>query len=114
MVFFGKLAEIVEKYLSKGSKVYIEGKLRTRQYEKDGEKRYSTEIVVDMNGTMQMLDSRQDSQNGAQGSRQGDGGTSDSRGARDAQAASRGFQAPGGGDYDDDIPFAQHERGLVA
>ena len=57
--FFGKLAEIVGQYVSKGSKLYIEGRLQTREWEKDGVKRYTTEIIVDMNGTMQMLDSRQ-------------------------------------------------------
>jgi len=45
-VAFGKVAEILEKYLSKGSQVYLEGKLQTRQYEKDGQTHYATEIVV--------------------------------------------------------------------
>lgn len=58
VVFFGKLAEIVGQYLRKGSKVYIEGRLQTREWEKDGIKRYTTEVVVDMGGQMQMLDSR--------------------------------------------------------
>ena len=61
VVFFGRLAEIAGQYLRKGSKVYIEGRLQTREWEKDGIKRYTTEIVVDMNGQMQMLDSRSDS-----------------------------------------------------
>ncbi|EGH18990.1 single-stranded DNA-binding protein, partial [Pseudomonas savastanoi pv. glycinea str. race 4] len=43
------------EYLRKGSQVYIEGKLQTREWEKDGIKRYTTEIVVDMQGTMQLL-----------------------------------------------------------
>lgn len=54
---FGKLAEICGKYLRKGSKVYIEGSLRTSSYEKNGEKRYSTDIVA---SEMQMLDSKRD------------------------------------------------------
>ncbi|MCK9236523.1 MAG: single-stranded DNA-binding protein [Thiopseudomonas sp.] len=58
VVFFGKLAEIVGQYLRKGSKVYVEGRLQTREWEKDGVKRYTTEVVVDMNGQMQMLDGR--------------------------------------------------------
>ncbi len=58
VVFFGKIAEIAGKYLRKGSKIYIEGRLQTRDWEKDGVKRYTTEIIVDMGGTMQMLDSR--------------------------------------------------------
>ena len=58
---FGKVAEVAGQYLRKGSKVYIEGRLQTREWEKDGVKRYTTEVVVDMGGTMQMLDSREDS-----------------------------------------------------
>lgn len=58
--FFGKIAEIAGQYLRKGSKVYIEGRLQTREWEKDGIKRYTTEVVVDMGGSMQMLDSRSD------------------------------------------------------
>ncbi len=54
---FGKLAEIIGQYLKKGSKAYFEGKLRTNEYEKDGIKRYSTEIVVN---DMMMLDGRPD------------------------------------------------------
>ena len=56
---FGKLAEIAGQYLHKGSKVYIEGRNQTREWEKDGIKRYTTEIIVDMRGQMQMLDSQQ-------------------------------------------------------
>ena len=59
--FFGKIAEIVGQYIKKGSKLYIEGRLQTREWEKDGVKRYTTEVIVDMGGTMQMLDSREDS-----------------------------------------------------
>ena len=48
----------------KGPKVYIEGRLQTREWEKDGVKRYTTEIIVDMGGSMQMLDSRGDNEGG--------------------------------------------------
>ena len=60
VVFFGGVANIVEQYLHKGSKVYIEGKLQTRKWQdKSGQDRYTTEVVVDgFNGVMQMLDSR--------------------------------------------------------
>lgn len=58
VVFFGRLAEIVGEYVRKGSKMYIEGRLQTREWEKDGVKRYTTEIVVDIGGQMQLLDSR--------------------------------------------------------
>jgi single-strand DNA-binding protein len=60
VVFFGKLAEIAGEYLAKGSQCFIEGRLQTREWEKDGVKRYTTEIVVDMNGTLQLLGGRRD------------------------------------------------------
>lgn len=55
LVFPGKLAEIAGKYLKKGSRIYVEGSLRTRTWEKDGVKRYTTEIRV---AEMQMLDGK--------------------------------------------------------
>ena len=60
---FGKLAEIAGQYLDKGSKVYVEGKLQTRKYtDKDGIERWTTDVVVSgFNGTLQMLDRRDDS-----------------------------------------------------
>lgn len=61
VVFFGRLAEIAGEYLRKGSQVYIEGSLRTRKWQgQDGQDRYTTEIVVDVTGTMQMLGGRND------------------------------------------------------
>jgi len=59
VVMFGKLAEVAGQYLRKGSKVYIEGKLQTRKWQnKEGRDVYTTEVVVDINGSMQMLDSK--------------------------------------------------------
>lgn len=66
---FGKVAEIAGEYLRKGSQCYIEGKLQTREWEKDGIKRYTTEIIVDINGTMQLLGGRPQGQQ--QGQQQG-------------------------------------------
>ena len=90
IVAFGKLAEICGEYLSKGKQVYIEGRIQTRDWEdKDGNKRYTTEIVANQ---MLMLGSR-DAGDAAksQGGMGGGGG---------------GFQgAPGPGPQDDDIPF---------
>lgn len=59
VVFFGKLAEIVGQYLHKGQQVYIEGKLKTEKYEKDGITRYATKIIGEK---MQMLSRKNDSQ----------------------------------------------------
>lgn len=61
IILFRRLAEIAEQYLKKGSKVYIEGKLKTRKWQdKNGQERYITEIQGD---SLQMLDSRQEGQN---------------------------------------------------
>lgn len=61
VVIFGKLAEIAGQYLRKGSQVYLEGKLQTRKWQdQSGQDRYSTEIVLDVNGQMQMLGGRQE------------------------------------------------------
>lgn len=57
IVCWGKTAEVIEKYVHKGSSVYIQGKLHTRTYEKDGQKHYVTEIECEI---MQMLDRKTD------------------------------------------------------
>lgn len=62
IVLWRGLAEVAEKYLKKGSQVYVEGKLRTRSWEKDGITRYTTEIVGD---NMTMLGGRGDNGGGA-------------------------------------------------
>ncbi|KMT65940.1 single-stranded DNA-binding protein [Catenovulum maritimum] len=75
VVIFGKLAEIAGEYLRKGSQVYLEGKLQTRKWQdQQGQDRYSTEIVVDMNGVMQMLDKKSDNQGQGGYAPQGQGG----------------------------------------
>ncbi|HDS1292041.1 TPA: single-stranded DNA-binding protein SSB1, partial [Pluralibacter gergoviae] len=72
VVMFGKLAEVAGEYLRKGSQVYIEGQLRTRKWQdQSGNDRYSTEIVVGMNGVMQMLGGRQGGGAPAGGQQQG-------------------------------------------
>jgi single-strand DNA-binding protein len=86
VVAYRKLAEIIGEYLKKGSSVYIEGKLQTRKWEKDGVTRYSTEIIAD---SMQMLGGKQDS--------------ADKPSAEPSAEPS----APSGGfdDLPDDVPF---------
>ncbi|MDU8350623.1 single-stranded DNA-binding protein [Pseudomonas syringae pv. actinidiae] len=103
---FGKVAEIAGEYLRKGSQVYIEGKLQTREWEKDGIKRYTTEIVVDMQGTMQLLGGRPQNDNQQQGGQQQ---TPRPQQARPQQAAPQQQPtpqpAPDFDSFDDDIPF---------
>lgn len=109
VVFFNKLGEIAGEYLKKGSKVYIEGSLRTRKWQaQDGSDRYSTEIVADQ---MQMLDGRGDSGSGSSAGSSGYGAR-DQQQASPAPAAqnqgqSGGYSAPApaAADFDDDIPF---------
>jgi len=99
--FFGRLAEIAGEYLKKGSQVYIEGKLRTEEYEKDGVKRWSTDVIAD---EMQMLGSR-----GGGAGAEGGGGERRERGpARGPQPAParNAPAAPAAENFDDDeIPF---------
>jgi len=93
VVFQEGLIGVIEKYLKKGSKVFIEGQLETRSWEQDGVKKYTTEIVLKaFNGTMTMLDGK-DNSNG--------GGQSQSQGQSYAQKDS----APVHDDFEDDIPF---------
>lgn len=61
VVLFGKLAEVAGEYLRKGSQVYIEGQLRTRKWQdQNGQDRYTTEVLVNAGGTMQMLGGRRE------------------------------------------------------
>lgn len=63
IVIFGKLAEIAKEYLHKGSQVYIEGFIQTRNWkDQNGQNRYTTEIIVNIGGTMQMLGGRNSSE----------------------------------------------------
>lgn len=112
LVFTRRLAEIAGQYLKKGSKIYVEGSLRTRKWQdKDGHDRYTTEIQVN---DMQMLDGR----SGGGGSEDFGGGSSNYGSSRGSGAPQRSSSAParpapsperggGGGDSfeDDDIPF---------
>ena len=105
VVFFNRLAEIAGEYLRKGSKVYLEGSLRTRKWQDNsGQDRYTTEIVAN---EMQMLDSRGSGQGG--GYQQGQGAAPAPQSAP-AQGAAAAAAAPAAaptdfGDFDDDIPF---------
>lgn len=108
---FGKVAEIAGEYLRKGSQVYIEGKLQTREWEKDGIKRYTTEIIVDMQGTMQLLGGRPDNLGGGQQQRQPQQQRQQpARQQQQRQApqqqSQQGTNGPDYESFDDDIPFA--------
>jgi single-strand DNA-binding protein len=93
MTAFGKLAEIMGQYLKKGSKAYFEGKLKTNEYEKDGIKRYSTEIVVN---DMMMLDGRQNSGMEANNGFANTASMGQPQGQQPAQQPQQGFAQPHG------------------
>lgn len=106
VVLYGRVAEIAGEYVGKGSQIYIEGKLRTRKWEKDGVERYTTEIVVDLQGTMQLLGGNR--QGDGQGQKPTQGGQQTPRSApkqRPAQQPAGQQPYPPQDDLDDDLPF---------
>jgi len=123
VVLFGKLAEVAGEYLRKGSQVYIEGALQTRKWtDQAGVEKYTTEIVVNVGGTMQMLGGRQGggapAGGGNAGQQQGGWGQpqqpQQSQGSNQfsggAQSRPQQNAAPAPSneppmDFDDDIPF---------
>lgn len=109
IVIFGRTAEIAEKYLRKGAKVYIEGQLQTRKWEdkQSGQERYSTEVVIrPYRGEMTMLDSRGGGGGGGMSETHDQGGSYDS-GSSYGSGGGSGDRQQGGGapDFDDEIPF---------
>jgi single-strand DNA-binding protein len=94
IVMYRNLAEIAGEYLKKGAPVYIEGKLSTRKWEKDGITRYATEVIAD---SMQMLGGKRDN------SAQGDSNTPAKQ--NNAPKTQAGNADSGFDDFDSDIPF---------
>lgn len=95
-IFNDRIAEVAEKYLTKGAKIYVEGQLQTRKWtDQQGVERYTTEVVIGrFNGQMTMLDTRSAGDDGSRASGAG-------------QGTKTGWEKPaGGGDLDDDIPFS--------
>ena len=105
VVFFGRIAEVVGEYARKGSKLYVEGRLQTREWEKDGVKRYTTEVVVDMGGQMQLLDSRQGGGEQGMGQARPQPPAAQPQAAAQPQQAAPQQSAPDYDSFDDDIPF---------
>ncbi len=116
------LVGVAERFLKKGSKVYIEGQLRTRKWQDaSGNDRYTTEISVGINGNLTMLDGAQGGGGGGGGASSGgqrsggggwneggSGGGASSGGGRSGGTSGGGWNQGGGGvadDLDDDIPF---------
>ena len=120
VVLFGKLAEAAGEYLRKGSQVYIEGQLRTRKWtDQSGQEKYTTEVVVNVGGTMQMLGGRQGGGGAPAGGGQQQGGWGQPQqpqgnnnqfsGGAQSRPQQQSAPAPSNNeppmDFDDDIPF---------
>lgn len=103
VVLFGKLAEVAGEYLRKGSQIYIEGKLNTRKWtDQAGVEKYTTEIHVNVGGTMQMLGGKQDG--ASQGGGHGNKPQQQGRQPQQSQPVAPQNEPPM--DFDDDVPFA--------
>ena len=97
IVFYRRQAEVAGEYLRKGSKVYVEGRLRTRKWQdQNGQDRYTTEIIGDV---LQMLDSRQSGDNQDKPSTNNNAYANAKNGVKPKQ------QAESADDFNDDIPF---------
>ena len=106
VVFDQKLAEVAEKYLKKGAKVFLEGQLQTRKWtDNSGVEKYTTEVVLQrFRGELVMLDSRGGGDGGGGGGGY-DSGPTDYGNPRPAMAAGGGGGMSGADDLDDEIPF---------
>jgi single-strand DNA-binding protein len=112
VIFNDRVADVAERYLKKGAKIYVEGSLQTRKWtDQGGQERYTTEIVIGrFNGQLTMLDTRAGGGDSGAYAEQPPMGAAPARaparaasGARPAAAPS--WDAPRGGDLDDEIPF---------
>jgi single-strand DNA-binding protein len=106
VVFNDRIVDVCERYLKKGSKIYIEGALQTRKWtDQSGAEKYTTEVVLQkFRGELTMLDGRSGGGAGAEDEGSG-GGFSDSSASSGPGRMGRAPAGAGGGDLDDDIPF---------
>ncbi|ARF52093.1 single-stranded DNA-binding protein [Pantoea stewartii] len=107
VVLFGKLAEVAGEYLRKGSQVYIEGQLRTRKWtDQAGTEKYTTEVVVNVGGTMQMLGGRSANTNGNNAQ------SDHPQQSQQTSSTPQNQSSEPPVDFDDDIPFLGHCYGI--
>ncbi|MBF0871838.1 single-stranded DNA-binding protein [Gluconobacter japonicus] len=107
VIFNDRLGDVAERFLRKGRKVYLEGELRTRKWtDQGGQEHYTTEVVIDrFRGELVLIDSNRG--NGDEGEGGFAGGSSGGRSGGSSGNGNRnaGWDAPGGNDLDDEIPF---------
>jgi single-strand DNA-binding protein len=106
VIFNDRLVDVAEKYLKKGAKVYLEGALQTRKWtDQSGAEKYSTEVVLQKyRGELTMLDSRQSGVRDEDENQDAGGREHGQAGVGNGYGAGGGWR--GGGDLDDEIPFA--------
>ena len=107
VVIFGNLADIAERYLKKGSKVYVSGSLQTRKWtDQSGQEKYTTEVVLQgFGGELTMLDGKGGGGGGGGMSDDAGGGDWDSSPPTPRAGSAAGSKRPPRDDMDDDIPF---------
>ena len=108
VIFNDRLVDVVERFVKKGSKLYVEGQLQTRKWtDQQGQERYSTEVVLQrFRGELTMLDGRSGGGDGGGGSEFGGTSGGDFGGSSGGDGGGQGGGISGGGrDLDDDIPF---------
>ncbi len=112
VIFNERLGDVAERFLRKGRKVYVEGALQTRKWtDQSGQEKYTTEVVIDrFRGELTLLDSSRGGEAGGENEGGGYGGgrapaASSRGGARGGSGGGSGWDAPSGGDLDDEIPF---------
>src|SRR6185312_6200072 len=112
VIFNDRVADVAERFLKKGAKIYVEGSLQTRKWtDQSGQERYTTEVVIGrFNGQLTMLDTRGGGEGG--GAAEGGGYRSERApaqrapaGAATSHSGAPSWDAPKGGDLDDEIPF---------
>ena len=107
VIFNERSGDVAERFLRKGRKVYIEGELRTRKWtDQGGQEHYTTEVVIDrFRGELVLIDSNRGNGDEGEGGFAGGNGGGRSGGSSGNGNRNAGWDAPGGNDLDDEIPF---------
>ncbi|KXV41523.1 single-stranded DNA-binding protein [Gluconobacter japonicus] len=107
VIFNERLGDVADRFLRKGRKVYLEGELRTRKWtDQGGQEHYTTEVVIDrFRGELVLIDSNRGNSDEGEGGFSGGSSGGRSGGSSGNGNRNAGWDAPGGNDLDDEIPF---------